>query len=184
MPAERAEATEHEAGRIHGGVADRLWPVLLDRLTDAEPDRKKESIQSRVMSRRAYRDGVLRDLQWLLNATNLEASIDFAGYPDAQHSVLNFGLVPLSGRPASSVDATQLEATIRQAIIEFEPRILPQSVEVRVVAAQKSLDIHNVLAVTIRGELWSVPYPLEILLRSDIDLETGQVVLHDQSRGE
>jgi len=38
--------------------------------------------------------------------------------------------------------------------------------------------------VTIRGELWSIPYPLEILLRSDIDLETGQVVLHDQSRAE
>ena len=46
------------------------------------------------------------------------------------------------------------------------------------------MDSHNVLAVVIRGQLWSIPYPLEMLLRSDIDLETGQVVLHDESRGE
>jgi len=69
-------------------VADRLWPALLDRLTDLEPDRKKESTQARTMSRKAYREGVLRDLQWLLNSTNLDASIDFTGYPDAQRSVL------------------------------------------------------------------------------------------------
>jgi len=90
----------------------------------------------------------------------------------------------LSGRIASNVDAAQLEAAIRQTIIQFEPRLLPQSIDVKVGTSQRSLDMHNVLAVTIRGELWSIPYPLEILLRSDIDLETGQVVLHDQSRAE
>ena len=184
MATDPGEADEQEPRRLHGVVADRLWPVLLDRLTDLEPDKKKEALQSRVLSRKAYRDGVLRDLQWLLNATNLDASIDFAGHPEARRSVLNFGLPPLSGNLASNVDRSQLEAAIRRAIVEFEPRILPQSVDVQVSAAEKTLDVHNILSVTIRGELWSIPYPLEILLRSDIDLETGQVVLHDQSRGE
>lgn len=184
MTPDASEAAERRGARTQGVVADRLWPVLLDRLTDLEPDKKKEVLEARVMSRKAYRDGVLRDLQWVLNATNLEASIDFSASPDAQSSVLNFGLPALSGRIASNVDAAQLETAIRQAIVAFEPRILPHTIEVKVAASQKSLDVHNVLAVTIRGELWSIPYPLEILLRSDIDLETGQVVLHDQSRGE
>jgi type VI secretion system protein ImpF len=184
MTADAGDAAGHGADRPHGGVADRLWPVLLDRLTDLEPDKRKESLQARVLTRKAYREGVLRDLQWLLNATNLEASIDFSAHPDAQRSVINFGLTALSGRIASSVDAAQLEAAIRQAIIQFEPRLLPHSIDVKVGTSERSLDMHNVLAVTIRGELWSIPYPLEILLRSDIDLETGQVVLHDQSRGE
>ncbi|MGE5171334.1 MAG: type VI secretion system baseplate subunit TssE [Rudaea sp.] len=184
MSANAGDAAQHEAGRAHGGIADRLWPVLLDRLTDLEPDRQKEAPHARVMSRKAYRDGVLRDLEWLLNTTNLEASIDFSAHPDAQRSVVNFGLVALSGRIASSVDTAQLEASIRQAIVQFEPRILPQTLDVKVAAGEKGLDMHNVLAVTIRGELWSIPYPLEILLRSDIDLETGLVVLHDQSRGD
>ena len=184
MTSDPGEAHDEAGRRLHGVVSDRLWPVLLDRLTDLEPDKKKESMQSRVMSRKAYRDGVLRDLQWLLNATNLDASIDFSSYPEAQRSVLNFGLPPLSGSLASNINRSQLEAAIRRAIIDFEPRILPQSVVVEVTAAEKALDIHNILSVTIRGELWSIPYPLEILLRSDIDLETGQVVLHDQSRGD
>lgn len=184
MMADASDAAKRTDAKPYAGTADRLWPALLDRLTDLEPDRKKEPLEARIMSRKAYRDGVLRDLQWLLNATNLEASIDFSGHPDAHRSVVNFGLAALSGRIASNVDTAELEGAIRHAIVEFEPRILPESVEVKVSTAQKSLDVHNVLAVTIRGELWSVPYPLEILLRSDIDLETGQVVLHDQSRSD
>jgi type VI secretion system protein ImpF len=182
--ADAHDAAEQGAGKPYAATADRLWPALLDRLTDLAPDKKKEALDSRVMSRKAYRDGVLRDLQWLLNATNLESSIDFSAHPDAQRSVVNFGLTALSGRIATNVDTAELEAAIRQAIVQFEPRILPQTLEVKVASSQKSLDVHNVLAVTIRGELWSIPYPVEILLRSDIDLETGQVVLHDQSRND
>lgn len=175
---------EDEPGALVGPVADRLWPVLLDRLTDFEPQRQKESLQARTISRKAYRDGVLRDLQWLLNASNLDASIDFNGFPEAQRSVVNFGIAALSGYFASDVDIAQLEATIRDAILRFEPRLLPHTVEVKVVSSEQSLDLHNVLGMEIRGELWSIPYPLEILLRSDIDLETGHVALRDQSRGD
>lgn len=178
-----ADAPAQGGGAAQSVASDRLWPVLLDRLTDLEPDRKKEAVSERVLSRKAYREGVLRDLQWLLNSTDLAASIDFTPWPDAARSVLNFGLPSLAGRLASNVDRRELEAAIRRGIVEFEPRILPHSIEVEVASAQSNLDLHNVLSVTIRGQLWSLPYPLEILLRSDIDLETGQVVLHDQTRG-
>jgi type VI secretion system protein ImpF len=98
--------------------------------------------------------------------------------------VLDYGVAALSGRFASDIDTEQLQGAIRQAIVDFEPRLLPHTVEVNVVAAERSLDMHNVLSVTIRGDLWSVPYPLEVLLRSDIDLETGHVALHEQTRGD
>jgi type VI secretion system protein ImpF len=184
MPATTAEESSDAPQRPAGGLADRLWPVLLDRLTDLEPQRRKEAPQARTLSRKAYRESVLRDLQWLLNTTNLDASMDFAGHRDAQNSVINFGLGALSGQFASDVDVAQLEAMIRQAIVEFEPRLLPRTVEVSLVMPEHVLDVHNVLGVTIRAELWSVPYPLDMLLRSDIDLETGHVVLHDQTGGE
>jgi type VI secretion system protein ImpF len=165
--------------------ADRLWPVLLDRLTDEQPEnRKLEPMHARVMSRKAYREGILRDLRWLLNSTNSDAIIDFTGHGDAERSVVNYGMTGLAGLLASNIDKAELESRIRRAIVEFEPRILPQTLEVQVTASESALDLHNVLAVVIRGQLWSIPYPLEMLLRSDIDLETGQVVLHDESRGE
>jgi len=40
---------------------------------------------------------------------------------------------------------------------------------------------HNMLAFEVRAKLWSMPYPLELLLRSNLDLETGHVVLQEQS---
>jgi type VI secretion system protein ImpF len=172
-------------GAASGNASDRLWPVLLDRLTDEQPDnRKHEPPEKRVLSRKAYRESILRDLRWLLNSSSSDATIDFTGCSDAQRSVINFGMANLGGLLASSVDPEQLEDRIRRAIAEFEPRILPHTLEVHVTSSERTLDSHNVLAVSIRGQLWSVPYPLEMLLRSDIDLESGEVVLRDETRGE
>ena len=39
---------------------------------------------------------------------------------------------------------------------------------------------HNMVVFEIRGQIWAHPYPLEMLLKSSIDLETGSVTLHDQ----
>ena len=38
---------------------------------------------------------------------------------------------------------------------------------------------HNTLQFEIRCQFWSMPYPLELLLKTSLDLETGQVVLSD-----
>src|SRR5712692_8034232 len=77
---------------------DRLQPALLDRLTDDEPDKKQEPREARVLSKSRMRQSVLRDLAWLLNATQLEAVTDLANVPFVRRSVLNFGLPALSGR--------------------------------------------------------------------------------------
>ena len=50
--------------------------------------------------------------------------------------MLNFGLPALSGQQASKVDISVLERSIRQAILRFEPRILPKTLEVELVAAE------------------------------------------------
>ena len=36
------------------------------------------------------------------------------------------------------------------------------------------------LQFELRGELWSMPFPIELLIRSELDLETGQMTLNDQ----
>ena len=49
-------------------IVEKIQPCLLDRLTDENPEAHKESRSERIVSMRRYRDGVLRDLAWLLNA--------------------------------------------------------------------------------------------------------------------
>jgi type VI secretion system protein ImpF len=158
---------------------DRLQPALLDRLTDDEPDRRQEPIEARVLSKRRLRQSVLRDLVWLFNATRLESVTDLSTAPLVRQSVLNYGLPALSGKGASSLDVTDLTKAIREAILQFEPRILPETLRVTTLLDPGDLDHHNVLGVQIQGQLWAQPMPLDFLVRTEFDLETGRVAIDD-----
>ena len=163
----------------HPPLQDRLQPALLDRLTDDEPDKKTEPREARVVSKRRLRESVLRDLAWLLNATKLETGDALASAPHVRRSVVNFGLPPMSGRAASSLDLTDLTRAIREAIVTFEPRLLPSTLEIKTLVDAGELDHHNVIGVRIQGQLWAQPVPLEFLVRTDFDLETGNVRITD-----
>jgi len=131
------------------------------------------------MSKSRLRQAVLRDLVWLFNATRLEAGTDLTNVPYVRRSVINFGLPALSGRAASSLDVSDLERSIRQSILDFEPRILPGTLQVRALLVASQLDHHNVIGVEIHGQLWAQPVPIELLVRTEIDLETGKVEIAD-----
>jgi len=157
---------------------DRLQPALLDRLTDDDPTSRVEGEERRMMSKSQLRQAVLRDLGWLFNAVQPLGKV-LEVHPHVGGSVLNFGLPALSGQLASKVDVSQVERAIRQAIVRFEPRILESTLEVRALEAESVLDTHNVIEFEIRGHLWSQPVPLEILLRTQMDLEAGQVEVRE-----
>jgi type VI secretion system protein ImpF len=126
---------------------ERLQPALLDRLTDDEPDKKLEPREARVLSKRRMRESVLRDLAWLFNATQLEAVETLAKEPYVRRSVLNFGLPAMSGKAVSSLDVTDLTRAVREAILTFEPRILPHTLEIKTLLDAGTLDHHNVIGV-------------------------------------
>jgi type VI secretion system protein ImpF len=159
-------------------VRDRLQHALLDRLTDLAPLSSVESDDTRVMNKSQIRDAVLRDLSWLLNSVQSLGKLA-EKYPQAADSVLNYGLPAMSGQLASRVDVGVLERTIKHAILRFEPRVMEDSLEVKALEATSVLDTHNVVEFEIRGFMWAQPVPLELLLRTQIDLEAGQVEVRD-----
>jgi type VI secretion system protein ImpF len=156
---------------------ERLRPSLLDRLTDEAPDQRTEAAGQFLASERLYRESVLRDLRWMFNTSSASPRLDNQDAQTQRHSVLNFGIPPFAGQRMSEIEWHGIEQEIHRAIIAFEPRIIPDSLEVRCIPAEDALSHYNLLALRIRGLLWSVPYPLEFLLRSEIDLESGQVNL-------
>lgn len=160
--------------------ADRLQPALLDRLTDDEPEQRQETLQNSVVSKGRLKRTVLRDLVWLLNTTAHNTSGQLDDYPEIRSSVINYGIPVLSGKNFSGVDWRELERQIHDAILAFEPRILPDSLSVKANVPTDPLEHHNLLQFELRGELWSMPYPVELLLRSELDLETGYMKLTDQ----
>ena len=162
-------------------VGDRLQPSLLDRLTDDEPLKQTEPQDAAAMTRTRLRRAVLRDLAWLFNASNLESEIDFEGHPHARRSTINYGVDAFSGKKLTEIEFADIQQSLRNAILAFEPRLLPDTVDVRTVATQDLLSLHNSLAFEVRAKLWSMPYPLELLLRSTLDFESGEVVVQEQS---
>lgn len=161
---------------------DRLQPALLDRLRDDDPTHAQESAESRVLSRNRLRDAVLRDLSWLFNTANHGNGGELDPYPEVQRSVFNFGLPIISGQTISSIDPVQVESQVRQAILDHEPRILPATLRVEALLADDQIDRHNQISFRITGQLWSQPVPLELLLHTDIDLETGRVAVREVTR--
>jgi type VI secretion system protein ImpE len=165
-------------GCPHMADQDRLQPSLLDRLTDEEPQAAQEARDKRVMSFRRLREAVIRDLGWLLNTAPLDSVVDLEAFPQVAQSVLNFGLLPLAGRTVSGIDVQGLERLLRQTISTYEPRILKNSLKVRVVVTEDQMN-HNALAFRIEGELWAQPTPMRLLLQGDIDLENGKVAISE-----
>lgn len=161
-------------------LEERLQPSLLDRLTDNEPETKVESRAQRVLSLNRLKRSVLRDLAWLLNSGNLAVTEDLSAYPDVQNSVLNYGVADLAGTSATSTDIARVEREVREAILDFEPRILAESLSVRVNLDDENMS-NKTLSFLIEGQLWAQPLPISLYLSTDLDLETGNTTVTETS---
>ena len=151
---------------------ERLQPSLLDRLTDDEPGKTEEIREKRVISATRLRDCVSRDISWLLNCVNMEGSENLDDYPEVTHSVLNFGIPDLTGVALSGIDAEALQRQIKQAILAFEPRLTSNTLRITVHAKTSRMD-SQALTFNIDSEMWAQPIPLNLYLKTEVDLETG-----------
>lgn len=151
---------------------ERLQPSLLDRLTDDEPGKLEESREKRVISATRLRDCVTRDISWLLNCVNLGVDADLGDYPEVSCSVLNFGIPDLTGVALSGINSDILQRQVRDAILAFEPRLTANTLRVTATAKSARMD-RQALMFNIESEMWAQPIPLNLYLKTEVDLDTG-----------
>ena len=152
---------------------ERILPCLLDRLIDEAPAEKTESRAQRVFSIRTYRESVRRDIASLLNSHARLDAAEIERFPTASSSVLNYGIRDLCGICASTLDMSDLERHIASAIRLFEPRLIPHTVKVKSVVAEKDKGSPSVVGFEVRGDLWARPIPEHWFCKTEIDLESG-----------
>lgn len=160
---------------------ERLQPSLLDRLTDENPQSGVESRDQRVVSWQRLRDAVRRDLAWLLNCVHLEATQDLTAWPLVARSTVNYGLPETTGVPLANLDVEAMQKRVRQAILDFEPRLLRNKLSVSVEKDTEAMS-RNSLVFLIEGEMWAQPVPQSIFVRTEFDLETGAVKVDERRR--
>ena len=156
-------------------ITDRLQPSLLDRLTDLAPSEKTELREARVIDMRELREIIQRDLSWLLNTNNSGSLIDAERFPTASESVINFGVRETSGDYSSGQRADEIRKSIAAAIERFEPRIRQGSTDVTLQEGDEQSE--TIVSFDIRADMWAQPVPMELYLRSEIDITTGELNL-------
>jgi type VI secretion system protein ImpF len=162
---------------------DQLLPTLFDRLRDEAPSRESEVASDYTVTPQRLRDIIQRDLAFLLNTTNAEDLIDRERYPDVASSTINFGVPPLAGSYLSQRRWSDIEQIIRRAIVDYEPRLMPETVTVRPLMREGKGEQYNVLMFEIRAMINSAPYPLELTVQSSVDLETSRMSIARGERG-
>jgi type VI secretion system protein ImpF len=130
-----------------------------------------------MISMRRLRECVQRDLSWLLNTGNLAVVQDLTRYPLVARSVVNYGMPSLAGRMVTSVDAGITAKRLQEAIANYEPRL--SRIQVTPEASKDSDEM--TLSFKIDAELWGQPVAQHLVLRTSIDVDTGDVRISDAS---
>ncbi|MFN3825804.1 MAG: type VI secretion system baseplate subunit TssE [Pseudorhodobacter sp.] len=160
-------------------LTERLQPSLLDRLTDDDPTNPKETRDSRVIDLRRLREIIQRDLSWLLNTFDNSTLVDPERYPNVSHSVLTYGVQEVAGEYSTLERTIRIRDSIHRAIEKFEPRIIPGSLGVVLRDTDKAGQ--TIVTFDIAADMWAQPLPMELYLRSEVDITTGELRLERPS---
>ena len=151
----------------------QLLPSLLDRLLDDHPEESREPAWRDVQVIRVLKASLCRDLQNLLNAHRLLATIPEV-YSELKTSLLNYGLPDLQSMEVrEDHDLGLLCRLIEESIQAFEPRL--QGVRVRpVIDAEGTKPIDRRVRFEIEAVLVVEPLQEPVLFSSSLDVSSGE----------
>ena len=151
----------------------QLLPSLLDRLLDDHPEESREPAWRDVQVVRVLKASLCRDLQNLLNAHRLLATIPEV-YSELKTSLLNYGLPDLQSMEVrEDHDLGLLCRLIEESIQAFEPRL--QGVRVRpVIDAEGKKPIDRRVRFEIEAVLVVEPLREPVLFSSSLDVASGE----------
>lgn len=152
---------------------DRLQPCVLDRLFDDEPRQMSEGIKDKIVSVKRFKEGVKRDIEWLLNSKSCFYDLEDGRFAEIKRSVLNYGVRDFVGMTLENLSLDAFVGMIRTALIEFEPRLIPDELRVRYIELNEStsqLQRMNMLEFDISGKIWAEPLPQDFSFRTEISV--------------
>lgn len=118
---------------------------------------------------------VIRDIAWILNDIHFAAAVPLDDYPEVRTSVLNQGVPDLTSMTVNRGTFEQRARDLTEAIRNFEPRLIAQSVNVSFDKAVT--DDENKLRFVIQGELRGAIDDRYVEFKTSVALDTGDVVV-------
>jgi type VI secretion system protein ImpF len=156
--------------RAAHAAKDAKKPTDARNVAAGRPLRPRQVITERVLRRE-----VARDLDALLNAIALESTIDMSHAPFARKSILNYGLPDIGHRTIDELAMGNIPEEIRTAIIDFEPRLAADSLQVE---RDNSVDPTELkVRYIVRAELICEPVHVPVEFIADV-IDTGKILIN------
>ena len=145
---------------------------------DVRDESGERVLSGRRMSMRAaitepvLRSEVARDLSALMNTTNLDSVEDLSAYPEVRRSILNHGLPDLVRRSIDEMKVADVAGEIERALMDFEPRLLPQTIKATRDKTVKASDLK--IRFIVRADLQCDPVNVPLEFLADMEFDTGK----------
>ena len=145
---------------------------VLDRLTDEDPQGSVDPRVSYLESLRAFKAGVQRDLEWLLNTRRASGS-DVEQLEEVRKSLYCCGMPDITSMSADSLDArTQLLQQVEDALALFEPRLAQVHIAMtEVEGEQRRRELRFIVEATLRLD----PTPEQVMFDTVLHFASGQI---------
>jgi predicted component of type VI protein secretion system len=149
-------------------------PSLLDRLTDSIPTSDWGIVEM-------LENNIKRDLEFLLNSRKLDSCFhDLTPYPEVETSVLNYGIDEYAGLIRNDVNIYKVTEMVREAVLLFEPRIIPETLQVIADCNQEeSQKVFSDLPKELKQKIYEKG-AFEFIIRGTICLTKAPIDFHTQ----
>lgn len=119
------------------------------------------------------RHEVMRDLEALMNCVSIDSTMDLADFPAAKRSILNFGFPDLARQTIDDLEATGLEAEIKNVLCTYEPRLAAASLRI---ARDRRVDpIELRIRYIVHADLLCEPLNVPMEFVADVEVTTGKI---------
>ena len=113
------------------------------------------------------------DLASLMNTINLDAVVDLDDTPYVAKSVVNFGFGDMSEMSNSIHAGKQIAALIRETLIEHEPRLIAETIDIQLNHDEQ--EATQRLSFDVSAEMVATPVDVPLDFVAEVDMGAGKI---------
>lgn len=159
------DAHRAKDSRVHVGQSN---------VAGAEVMSSRKSIRVSI-SETQLRAELTRDLDMLMNTTNMASSIDLSDAPEVRRSIVNFGLPDIVNRTIDETRVEDIADEIKEAVNAYEPRLIRKSVQV----TRDDTVEASTLAIrfNVTGDMVCDPVAIPVEFVADLEIASGKLAI-------
>jgi type VI secretion system protein ImpF len=169
------EFVRQRAGRTE--IDRTVQPSLIDRLTDAEPDRTRDRGLTPEDSANAFQASMQCDVEWLLNTRRSIVPVP-DGCQLLRGSVLQYGLPDVTGIAVNTAEGREaLREMLQEALERFEPRLEAPIVRLVDSGTRETPLVRFQVEALLRMD----PSPKHVLFDTMLEVSKSEYVVRDDA---